>query len=145
HDKFDLERSHVFGATVTKVMTASGDAIEVWGSGEEARDLLYVADLVDFVERAIDRQQGAYALYNAGSGRAVSVNELARKIIAASGKPLEIRHDLTKPTIKTALSLDCRKAARELGWAPLTALDDGIRQTLDWWRRQCGRQQDQAT
>jgi GDP-L-fucose synthase len=142
HDKFDLERSHVFGATITKVMTASGDTIEVWGSGEEARDLLYVGDLVDFVECAIDRQQNAYALYNAGSGHAISVNELVGKIIAASGKRLEIRHDLTKPTIKTALSLDCRKAVRELGWAPRTTLEDGIRLTLDWWRRHCGRQQD---
>ncbi|HLI20074.1 MAG TPA: NAD-dependent epimerase/dehydratase family protein, partial [Stellaceae bacterium] len=42
YDKFDLERSHVFGATVTKVMTAEDGAIQVWGSGEEARDLLYV-------------------------------------------------------------------------------------------------------
>ena len=40
HDKFDLERSHVFGATVTKAMTAADGRIVVWGSGEEARDLL---------------------------------------------------------------------------------------------------------
>ena len=64
HDKFDLERSHVFGATVTKVMTAADGKITVWGSGEEARDLLYVDDLVDFVERAVERQSVPYALYN---------------------------------------------------------------------------------
>jgi len=135
HDKFDLEKSHVFGATVTKVMTQSGGAVDVWGSGEEARDLLYVGDLVDFVERAMDRQQSAYALYNAGLGRAISVNELVAKIIAASGRKLEIRHDLTKPSIKTSLCLDCAKAERELGWKPRTTLDEGIRMTLDWWRK----------
>jgi GDP-L-fucose synthase len=138
HDKFDLEKSHVFGATVTKVMTAPGDAIEVWGSGEEARDLLYVGDLVDFVERATDRQEAAYALYNAGGGRAISVNELVAKIIDASGRKLEIRHDLTKPTIKTSLWLDCAKAERELGWTPRTTLDDGIRKTIAWWRETGG-------
>ena len=47
HDKFDLERSHMFGATVTKVMTAQDGPIVVWGEGEEARDLLYVDDLID--------------------------------------------------------------------------------------------------
>lgn len=135
HDKFDLEKSHVFGATVTKVMTQSGGAVDVWGSGEEARDLLYVGDLVDFVERAMDRQQSAYALYNAGLGRAISVNELVAKIIAASGRKLEIRHDLTKPSIKTSLCLDCAKAERELGWKPRTTFDEGIRMTLDWWRK----------
>jgi GDP-L-fucose synthase len=134
HDKFDLERSHVFGATVTKVMTATGSAIEVWGSGEEARDLLYVDDLVAFVEHAIDRQEENHALYNAGFGRAVSIRELVAKIIAASGRPLEIKYDLSKPSIKTSLCLDCRKAERELGWRPEVTLEEGIRRTLDWWR-----------
>ena len=46
HDKYDLERSHMFGATVTKVMTASDGKIAVWGEGTEARDLLYIDDLV---------------------------------------------------------------------------------------------------
>ena len=135
HDKFDLERSHVFGATVTKVMKAQDGVVRVWGEGEEARDLLYVGDLVDFVERAIDRQSAPYALYNVGYGRAVSVNELVGKIIAGSGRSLRVEHDLTKPSIKTSLYLDCRKAEGELGWTPKTPLEEGIRLTLDWWRK----------
>jgi nucleoside-diphosphate-sugar epimerase len=134
HDKFDLERSHVFGATVTKVMTATDGKITVWGSGEEARDLLYVDDLVDFVARAVERQTAPYALYNAGSGHAVSIKELVAKIVAASGRGLHVEHDLSKPTIKTSLSLDCAKAARELDWRPRISLDEGIRRTIDWWQ-----------
>lgn len=133
-DKFDLERSHVFGATVTKVMTAR-DAIEVWGSGEEARDLLYVDDLTDFVARALERQKGNFALYNAGAGVAVKVKDLVARIVAASGKRLAIRHDLSKPSIPTFLCLDSAKAAKELGWTPQVKLDDGIRRTLEWWRQ----------
>ena len=68
HDKFDLDRSHVFGATVTKVMTAGDGRIAVWGSGKECRDLLYVSDLVDFVRLALDRQADRYGLYNVGTG-----------------------------------------------------------------------------
>ena len=133
HDKFDLEKSHVFGATVTKAMTEP-EAITVWGTGDERRDLLYVGDLVDFVERSIDKQTAPFALYNVGSGRAVSVNELASSIISASGRRLAVRHDLTKPTIPTSLALDCGKAGRELGWRPRTNLKEGIKLTLDWWR-----------
>ena len=55
-DKFDLERSHVFGATVTKVLQSANKRIVVWGSGKEGRDLLYVDDLVCFVERALERR-----------------------------------------------------------------------------------------
>ncbi len=138
HDKFDLERSHVFGATVTKVMSATDGKIVVWGNGEEARDLLYVGDLVDFVERAVARQAASYALYNAGYGSAIAIKDLVAKIVAASGRALRIEHDLSKPTLKTSLCLDCAKAARELDWRPATALDEGIRRTIDWWRANIG-------
>lgn len=133
HDKFDLERSHVFGATVTKVMTAK-DKITVWGTGEEERDLLHADDLADFVEAAIAKQVQKYRLYNCGLGKAVSIKDLVHKIVSASGKKLSIEHDLTAPTIKTSLCLDCSLAAAELGWKPKVALDDGIARTLEWWR-----------
>lgn len=135
HDKYDLERSHVFGATVTKVMTAAQDGnIVVWGSGEEARDLLYVDDLVDFVGRVIDRQTAPFTLYNCGYGEAIPVKELVRKIVEKSGRKLHIEHDLSQPSIKTSLCLDCSKAEKDLGWVRQTLLDDGISKTLTWWR-----------
>ena len=55
---------------------------------------------------------------------------------AASGKPLAIEHDLSAPSIKTSLSLDCSLARRELGWAPTVALRDGLQRTLTWLRAQ---------
>lgn len=138
YDKFDLERSHVFGATITKVMTSKTGKITVWGTGEEARDLLYVSDLVDFVDLAIKRQTTPFALYNCGYGHAIAVRDLVRKIVEKSGRQLAIEHDLSQPTIKTSLTLDCRKAAKELGWKPRMSLDEGIQETLSWWRDHVG-------
>lgn len=134
YDKYDLERSHVFGATVTKVMTATGGKITVWGTGEERRDLLHVDDLVSFVELAMDRQKDPFLLCNVGAGRAVSVAELVAMMVKASGRDLAIEHDLSKPTIKTALCLDCARARQALGWEPKVLLEDGIRRTFDWYR-----------
>lgn len=135
HDKFDLERSHVFGATVTKVMTAENNGkITVWGSGEEERDLLYISDLVDFVELAIDKQGTSFALFNVGYGSSIFINELVKKIIAHSGKNVTIEHDVSKPTIKTRLSLNITKVRNTLGWYPQVSLDDGIQKTLAWYR-----------
>lgn len=133
HDKFDLERSHVFGATITKVMRAQ-DSFAIWGSGEEARDLLHIADLCQFVHLAITKQTAKYRLYNCGAGYAIKIKDLVHKIIAHSGKKLTITHDLSQPTIPTSLSLDCQLAKNELGWQPIVNLDDGIKQTLQWWR-----------
>ena len=57
YDKYDLEKSHAFGATMTKVMTAEDDQITVWGTGEEERDLLHVDDLIQFIQLAIYKQK----------------------------------------------------------------------------------------
>lgn len=139
HDKFDLERSHVFGATVTKVLSApEGGTINVWGTGEEGRDLLYVDDLVDFVEDALQKQELSYRLYNVGAGKAVSIKDLVNRIVTLSGKSLDIRHDLSKPTIPTTLALDGARARAEMGWKPRVSLDEGIARTLAWWRENIG-------
>ncbi len=138
HDKFDLERSHVFGATITKVMTAK-DKISVWGTGEEERDLLHADDLVRFVELSIEKQTEKYRLYNCGYGQAVTIKDLVQKIVTHSGKNLKIEHDLSQPTIKTSLFLNCDLAKSELGWEPKVSLDDGIKSTLAWWSANVGK------
>ncbi len=133
YDKFDLERSHVFGATVTKTMIAEREIV-VWGSGEEERDLLHVDDLVRFVEAAMENQRHKYRLYNCGLGKKTSIRNLVEKIVKASGKNLEIKHDLSQPTIKTSLFLDNSKATEEINWKPSVDLEEGIQRTVRWWR-----------
>lgn len=135
HDKFDLDRSHVLGATVTKVMT-SPDVVNVWGSGEESRDFVYIDDLADLVQRAIERQAAPFAVYNCGAGVPVTVNDLVSRVIAASGKSLDVRHDRSKPSIAVSPFLDCGKAERELGWRPRVSLGEGLARTVEWWRQQ---------
>lgn len=135
YDKFDLEKSHVFGATMTKVMTAEdGGEIVVWGTGEEERDLLYVSDLVDFVERAIEKQTSGFELVNAGYGSAISISDLVKEIIACSGKDIGIKYDTSQPTIPTKLCLDTTRANNLFGWSPAISLAEGIRKTIDWYR-----------
>jgi len=133
YDKFDLERSHVFGATITKVLSAKDDdKIIVWGTGEEGRDLLYVSDLVDFVELILEKQETKFEIINVGYGKSIAICDLVQKIVDASGKNLSIEYDKTKPTIKTKLALDITKA-RNFGWAPKISLEEGIKKTIAWW------------
>lgn len=134
HDKYDLDHSHMFGATVTKVMTAKDGKVTVWGDGTEKRDLIYVDDLVDFVRLAVEKQSAPHALYNVGSGSVHTVGEVVEKIIKASGRDLAVSYDPSKPSAKVSVMLDISKAKRELGWAPRVNLDDGIGKTLSWWR-----------
>ena len=132
YDKYDFERSHVCGATISKVLTSSKDVV-VWGTGEEERDLLYIDDLVKFVESAILNQKEKYRLYNCGAGKSVSIRSLVELIINQSKKSLTISHDISKPTIKTSLCLNNELAKKELGWFPSISLKDGIKKTINWW------------
>jgi len=134
YDKYDLEKSHVFGATITKVMTAQDNKINVWGTGEEKRDLLYVEDLVDFIDIAINKQTTPYELCNIGLGEGIKIKDLVYKIIQHSGKELEIIHDLTMPTLPTSLYLDCSYAKSKFGWEPKHSIDDGIIKTIEWYK-----------
>ena len=134
YDKYDLEKSHMFGATITKVMTAEeGDEISVWGDGTTERDLLYVDDVIDFIHLAIAGQEKMYDLFNVGMGSSFSVNEIVKKIIHYSGKNLTMKNDLTKPSINTKLAFNSEKAFKELGWRPKYSLDDGIKKTIKWY------------
>jgi len=135
HDRFDLEKSHVFGATITKVMQAKEEEkVNVWGTGEEERDLLYALDMADFIYKAIERQKTSFELVNVGRGKSISVSDLVKKVIKISGKNLGIEYDPTKPTIKTKLALDCTKAKKEFGWEHETSLDEGIKKVIDWYK-----------
>ncbi|HZQ01792.1 MAG TPA: NAD-dependent epimerase/dehydratase family protein [Reyranella sp.] len=133
HDKFDLERSHVLGATVTKAMTSRDGKVLVWGTGEEARDLIYVDDLVRFVELAVDRQKSPYEMVHVSSGRVVTIRKLVEQVIAASGRSLRIEYDASRPTIKTAFALDNQRAFQRFGWKPEVSFEEGVRHTVRWW------------
>ena len=134
HDKYDLDKSHVFGATITKVMRAK-KTLEVWGSGEEIRDFLYAEDLVEFVKKSIQKQKKQYEIYNCGSGKPVTVKELCEKIIKISEKDIQIKFNKSKPSIPFNLYLNCSKAKKDLSWKPNTSINDGIRMTIEWWKK----------
>jgi nucleoside-diphosphate-sugar epimerase len=135
YDKFDSDHSHMYCATISKVMHANDyDTISVWGPGTEGRDLLYVDDVVDFVVAALN-QKTPFELVNLGCGRAYPVNEVVDTIIKVSGKCLTVQHDLSKPHIPSNIWLDTSKAERLFGWKPKTSLIEGTQKTIEWYRK----------
>ena len=87
YDKYDLNKSHFFGATITKVLSAEDNSnLIVWGDGTTERDLLHVDDVVRFVHMAIEKQKNNYEIYNVGYGNSFSVNEIVEMIIKSIWK-----------------------------------------------------------
>jgi nucleoside-diphosphate-sugar epimerase len=134
HDKFDLTKGHVLPATITKVMESDGQII-VWGKGEETRDFLYISDLIEFIDKAIERQENNFEIFNVGSGITYTVNQLVDTIIRCSRKNLKVIHDLTKPSIEACVNINVEKARQILKWNARINLVNGISQTIEWYKQ----------
>lgn len=139
YDKYNLEKSHVFAATILKVVDNTTGEVVVWGEGTEKRDFLHVEDFVDFVMMSVKNQKDNYLFLNVGSGVATSIGALVKKVVDISGKDLKITYDPTKPTIKTSLCLDSTKAFEKIGWKPKVSLEEGILKTINWYKESKGK------
>ena len=135
HDKFDLNKSHFFAANLIKILKNKNDKISIWGKGNEMRDMLYVSDLMNFIDKAIKNQKNKFGLYNCTFGKSYKVNEIIKKMIKISNKNIKIAHDLSKPTIPINILVSSAKANKELKWKPKVSLDDGIRRTIEWLKK----------
>ena len=133
YDKYDLEKSHVFGATIAKVMKSKENII-IWGEGSETRDLLHIDDLINFVNFAIKKQKKQFDIFNVGSSRNISIKNLAKKIIKYSGKKINIDFDLSKKSLKNSVKINISKSKKEIGWTPKINIDSGIKKTLIWYK-----------
>jgi GDP-L-fucose synthase len=132
-DRNQLHNSHVCGSTITKVLTNSNE-IEIWGSGQEKRDLIYIQDLIELVDLMISNQTSEYCLVNAGGENLISITDLTKLVIQLAGKPLNIKYNSTKPTIDFSVTLDNSLAKKLFGWTPKTQLNEGLTKTIKFWR-----------
>ncbi len=135
YDKYDLKKSHVFGATVSKVYKSQNGMVNIWGHGNEKRDFLYIEDLCNFIKLAIKKQKNKFELFNVGYGKLISINNLTKKIAKHFNKKINLNNDLTKKTLETNVVLDCTKAYRKLGWKINNSMDEGINKTLKWYKK----------
>jgi GDP-L-fucose synthase len=134
-DNFDLETSHVIPALIRKCVEARrGGAgfIEVWGSGSVSREFLYGGDCADGIVKAA-------AVYNErepvnlGNGREVVIKDLVEIIARLTGFEGEIRWQSDKPDGQPRRQLDTRRAFEEFSFQAQTSLEQGLRQTIDWY------------
>ena len=103
----------------------------VFGDGEQTRDYLFVADVVSAVRRVVE--QGATGLFHLGTGKETSVNHLIETLAALSEQKAKVRFIPEKQGEVRRSSLSAERAKKELGWKPQTRLEDGLRETFEWF------------
>lgn len=133
YDKFDPDHSHVLGSSIRKVMEGT-DSIEVWGTGEEKKDLIYVDDVVRGIDTLIQKQTDMFERVNMSSGIGLTINDLVKTIMKVGGKELPIVHNTSKPSIPVHLVYDHSYMTEKYGWTPQVSLEEGLNRTIAWFK-----------
>ncbi len=126
-----IKRSQVIPSLIRKAVRYPDEDFIVWGSGKQARDFVFVGDVVDALLRLPieGMNEGAIQI---GTAQETTIAELAHTIIKVSGKEIPIKFDTTKPEGDSGRSGNYNKAKRILRWNVFTPLHDGLKQTYEW-------------
>jgi GDP-D-mannose 3',5'-epimerase len=140
---YDGGREKSPAAICRKIALADdGDAIEVWGDGEQTRSYCYIDDCVEGIYRLM-RSRHREPL-NLGQDRLVSINELVDMVAAVAGKRVRRRHDPTKPQGVRGRNSDNTRLRQVLRWEPRVSLEEGLRRTYEWIAARLGREETAA-
>ena len=142
NDNFHPENSHVIPALIRRFHFAKdtlASEVVVWGSGEVLREFMHVDDLaagaihiVSLSKKVIMESLSGDSHFNVGTGKEITISELARLIAKVVGYEGKIVFDREKPdgTPRKVLSID---KISETGWAPIVSLEQGLKVTYQWF------------
>ena len=133
-DNFDLSSSHVIPGLMRKAheaKRAGGKTLEVWGSGTPMREFLHVDDAADALVWLL-KTYSDDSHVNVGSGKDITIAELARTVATVVGADAEITFDPTKPDGTPRKLMDVSRLFAT-GWRPRYSLRSGLEQTYVWF------------
>ncbi len=134
NDRFDLYNAHVIPSMIIKLHKAKLDnspRVELWGTGTPLREFLYVDDMAEACLNLMLTYEGN-DFVNIGSGKEISIRELAETLKKVIGYTGELVFDTTKPDGTHRRVLDNSKI-RETGWSPKIEMEEGLRREYDYY------------
>jgi len=135
-DHFDLINSHVIPALIRKFLTAVDEpapSVELWGSGEVSREFLYAPDCAEAIVKTVLMKLDYPEPINLGTGRDISIRELAETIAKLCGYKGDIVFNTNMPDGQPKRRLDVSRAKEVLGWEAKTSLLEGLTHTITWY------------
>ena len=134
-DNFNLETSHVIPALIRKCVNAqvkNAPNIDVWGDGSPTREFLYVEDAAEGILSAAEHYSSSDPI-NLGSGREISIKDLAELITELTGYQGELKWDTSKPNGQPRRALNTDKAEEQFGFKAKTPFREGLQKTVQWY------------
>lgn len=137
-DNFDPSSSHVIPALIKKCVDAiknGDDEIVVWGDGSPTREFLYVDDATEGILLAAEKYDKSDPV-NLGSAFEISIKDLVEIIAKETGFKGKITWDKSKPNGQPRRKLDITRAQDEFGFTSKTTFEEGLRETIKWYKGQ---------
>jgi len=135
NDNFDLKTSHVLPALIRKIHEAkenNSENVEIWGTGKPMREFLHVDDLADAVVYLMNNYNENKPI-NIGTGKDITIKELAELIKDVVGYQGELKFDTSKPDGTPRKLLDVSRL-HNAGWKHKISLREGIEKTYEWFK-----------
>jgi len=133
YDDFEFETSHVMAALIRRVVERHSP-LEVWGTGDDIRDWIYIDDMIDAIILATEKIQ-TYDPVNIGLGKGHSIKQALQIILEVDGyTDAEIKYNPSKPSMIPIRLIDTSKAEKILGFKAKTGLREGITKTIEWYK-----------
>lgn len=148
-DNFDPKSSHVIPALIKKCFNAQKSStnslltihqlpITVWGTGKPSREFLYVEDAAQAIVLATERYNKPDPV-NIGAGFEITIKDLVELIAKLMGFKGRIVWDKSKPDGQPRRMLDTSKAEKEFGFKARTPFEEGLKKTIEWYRKNTGQ------
>jgi len=131
-----------YAAVIPRFISAvvRGEPPTIFGDGNQCRDFLYVGDLVEAVLRSLGTKNVSGEIMNLASGKKTTVNELLEKIKALQGSGIEPLRAAARPGDIRFSYADISKIRELLRYEPRVSLEEGLRETIRWFRERNGSQ-----
>lgn len=130
-DSLDISRGHVIPATILKCLNT--EDLLVWGDGSSTRDFLFASDIAEGLVLAAERLEPP-GFVNIGSGRETSISKLVEAIVEFTHFRGNVKFDASRGGTSTRRCAGIAKARSILGFEPTVSLEDGIKQTVCWYK-----------
>ena len=135
-DHFEKSKSHVIPAMIrifNEAIRYKEKDVTLWGTGDATREFLYVKDAAQAVVHAVESYDGNEPV-NIGSGKSISIRELANLIATKMNYRGKIEFDPSKPDGQPKRLLDVTKAYELFGFEATTSLSKGLDETITWYK-----------
>lgn len=136
YDDFEWETSHVIPALIRKVVERH-NPVEVWGDGKDIKDLIYIDDFIEGILLAMEKIE-TFDPINVGTARPSTIRQALKAILAADNyTDAKVVYNASKPTMIPVRLIDVSKAKKLLGFEAKTSLTEGIKKTVEWYKKTC--------